>query len=72
MELWDVRVTDEGVYECILKDESKKTKTLTLYLKVTGKQYVMLTLFMCVVYSKRSWASTVLILRREQTCCVAL
>ncbi|KAJ8368071.1 hypothetical protein SKAU_G00080990 [Synaphobranchus kaupii] len=36
VDLWDVRVTDEGAYDCILRDEAKQTKMLTLYLKVTA------------------------------------
>lgn len=36
VELWNVRVKDEGVYESILMDESEKTKKLTLYLRVTA------------------------------------
>ncbi|XP_064157952.1 CD276 antigen isoform X1 [Anguilla rostrata] len=35
VELWNVRVNDEGVYESVLMDEDG-TKTLTLYLRVTA------------------------------------
>ncbi|KAJ8280433.1 hypothetical protein GJAV_G00054500 [Gymnothorax javanicus] len=37
VELWDVRVSDEGKYECILMDETPDIKKKTLYLKVTAK-----------------------------------